>query len=106
MNEQIRLLNPFSIKLEINPFMTTNSSPVYINGDFRVYKFSNKHFLHTFKNIIIAELGAINKDVINNVKNDIIPPLGDGKRYHQYDRPKEAMLFGIDQANKLNFEII
>lgn len=102
----IILLNPFSIRLEKSPYMQPESKLVFIDGDFRVYKYSNNHYLHTFKNIIITELGAINKDVINNVKNDIIPPLGDGKRYHQYERPREAMLFGIEQAKKLNFEII
>ena len=37
------------------PFMDVyNEQTVYKNGDYRIYKETNDHFVHTFKNIVIA----------------------------------------------------
>jgi len=44
------LLNPYSVALKKEPFLTINSSPVYVDGDYKIYKFVEKHYLHTFKN--------------------------------------------------------
>jgi hypothetical protein len=104
MNNLITLLNPFSVKLEHHPFVITENKPVFASGDFRVYKYCERWYLHTFKNIIFGERVGINKDLINNVQNDIKPE-GEGRAYFDYQRGKEFMAFGIETANKLNFKI-
>lgn len=101
---QTILLNPFSIKLEKHPFEKVCSDPCYVDGDYRIYKKSKDHYLHCYKNIIICERCGINKQLLSNVKNDIIPS-DKAKVFHDYERPREAMLFGISEAKRLNFEI-
>ena len=98
------LLNPFSIKLEKRPFENVYSDPCYVDGDYRIYKKSKDHYLHCYKNIIICERCGINKQLLSNVKNDITPS-DKAKAFHDYERPREAMLFGISEAKILNFEI-
>jgi len=107
MNTQkIKLLNPFSISLEKNPFMEISSTPVYSLGDFRVYKYSKDHYVHTFKNIVIAERVGINKEMISNLHTDTRPPeASEARMYFDYERSKETMLEGIEHAKKLNFTI-
>lgn len=98
-----QLLNPFSISLDKNSFMTVEAKPIFINGDFRIYKYCDKYFIHTFKNIVIAERCAPNKVMLSNIK-DKIKPVG-SEKFHEYERPIEAMLQGIEEAKKLNFTI-
>lgn len=98
------LLNPFSLSLKKPPFMEVHSEPVYTKGDFRIYVYCGKHYVHTFKNIVIAERGAKNIDLLNNVQKDI-KPKGEAALYHDYERPKAAMLDGIKAAKKLKFTI-
>jgi hypothetical protein len=78
--------------------------PVYQNGDWKIYKYTSNHYVHTFKNIVIGERCAANKDLINNLKADI-KPTGEAALYHDYERPKEAISEGIEAAQKLNFKI-
>lgn len=84
--------------------MNIQSGPVYTDGDFRVYRYTEKHFVHTFKNIVVCERGAINKRILSNLKNDV-RPMDEGGRYHHYERPKQAMKEGIEAATKLKFII-
>ncbi len=99
------LLNPFSVSLKKYPFMEITSDPIYVNGDYKIYKYTDKHYLHTFKNIIFGERGAANKALINNLVNDI-KPTKEADLYHDYERPKGAILEGIEAAKNLNFKII
>ena len=100
----MQLLNPFSVSLKKPPFMDINTEPVYKNGDYRIYKLYDKHFVHTFKNIVICERGAANKELINNIVNDT-KPTGEADYYFLYERPKQAILEGIEAAKNLNFTI-
>ena len=47
------LLNPFSYQLKKQATQTINSKSVYSNGDYSVYKYVDKHFIYTYKNIVI-----------------------------------------------------
>lgn len=98
------LLNPFSVSLKKYPFMEVATSPVYTNGDYSIYKQGDEHFIHTYKNIVIAQRVAANKTLIDNLVNDNVPT-GEASLYHDYQRPKEAILEGIEAAKNLNFEI-
>lgn len=102
---KITLLNPFSIMLKKYPLMDVDSKPYYTNGDYRIYKNFDRSFIHTFKNIVIAERVGANKDLLNFVKNDIVP-IGEAAKFHDYERPKDAMLLGLSEAKKLNFTVI
>lgn len=79
-------------------------SPIYTNGDYRIFRWSNQHYLHTFKNIIIAQRVGANKALINDLVNDI-KPTNESDYYHNYDRPKAAIQDGIKAAKKLHFTI-
>lgn len=97
------LLNPYSVSLKKPPFMEVNEL-VYVNGDYRIYKYTYSHFVHTFKNIVICERGAANKPLIDNLVADI-KPTTEAAIYHDYERPKEAIANGIEAAKNLNFQI-
>ncbi|MFM9945062.1 MAG: hypothetical protein ACKVQB_07480 [Bacteroidia bacterium] len=99
------LLNPFSVSLDKYPFTDVATEPIYTNGDYRIYKAWKEHFIHTFKNIIIAQRCAANKALIDGLVNDI-KPTGEADLYHDYERPKGAILKGIEAANKLNFKLV
>ena len=101
---RITLLNPFSVSLDKYPFMEVNSKPIYEAGEYKIYKAWDKHFIHTFKNIVIAQRCGANKALIDGLVNDI-KPTGEAALYHDYERPKGAILEGIEAANKLNFKI-
>jgi len=97
------VLNPFSVSLKKYPFMVLDNL-VYENGDYRIYRYASKHYVHTFKNIVITERGKADKELINNLVADI-KPTGEAALYHDYERPKEAILDGMEAAKELNFEI-
>jgi hypothetical protein len=98
------LINPFSVSLKKYPFMDA-CDPVYVNGDYRIYKHTSDHYIHTFKNIVIAQRCGANKTLINNLVSDI-KPTKEADLYHDYERPKQAILDGINAAKKLNFQIV
>jgi len=105
MNTQTILLNPYSVRLEKkDPFMKVESKPIHVNGDFRIYKYYSNWYVHTFKNIVIAERGAPNKEVLTNLMG-VTQPTGEASIYHDYERPKQAMSEGIKEAKKRNFKI-
>jgi len=99
------LLNPFSIRLEKDPFMKVESKPIHVNGDFRIYKYCARWYIHTFKNIVIAERCAANKEVLTNLM-ETTKPTGEASIYHDFERPRSAMMEGIKEAKKRNFKII
>ena len=101
---QTVLLNPYSIRLEKHPLMNVDGKPVHVHGDFRVYKYCKKWFIHTFKNIVIAERCAVNKELLTNLTGET-KPTGEASIYHDYERPMAAMREGIEAANKLHFSI-
>lgn len=101
---QTILLNPFSVSLEKPPFMEVNTKPTYQNGDYKIYKAWDKHFIHTFKNIVIAQRCAENKELIDGLVMDI-KPTEEASLYHDYERPKAAISDGIKAAKKLNFKV-
>lgn len=97
------LINPFSVNLDKYPFMKVDKL-IYQNGDYKIYKYTSNHFVHTFKNIVFAERVAANEELINNLINDI-KPTKEASLYHDYQRPKKAIMDGIEAAKKLNFKI-
>lgn len=100
-----RLLNPFSISLGKHPYMEILTTlPCYQIGEFKVYKRYNDYYIHTFKNIVIAERCGINKELLKNLHLDTMPE-GKSNSYFNYTRAKEAMFRGIEEAKKLNFTI-
>lgn len=98
------LLNPFSILLNGWPFQDVTADPCYVDGDYKIYKKCKDYYLHCYKNIIIAERGCVNKQLLSNVKNKANPS-DKAKSFHDYERPMAAMSFGISEAKRLNFEI-
>lgn len=104
MNNETKLLNPFSARLEKQPIETNTGKLIYTDGDFKIYKKYSDHYLHTFKNIIIAERGGANKAIFSNIKGET-KPTGEAAIYHEYERPLQAMNDGIEYAKKLNFQI-
>lgn len=104
MKHTTTLINPFSVSLKKHPFMEVNSKPIYENGNYRIYKYYNNHFVHTFKNIVITERGAANIPLMEGLKADI-KPKSEADLYHDYERPKAAIRDGRKAAKKLNFKI-
>lgn len=103
-NQKITLLNPFSVSLEKYPFLNIEGKPIYVNGDYKIYSYRHKHYLHTYKNIVFAERCAPNKDMINNLINDH-KPQAEVQAYFDYERAKGAIAEGMEAAKKLNFII-
>lgn len=98
------LFNPFNFLLKKQATQKINSKPVYINGEFSVYKYVKNHFIYTFKNVVIAERGGLDKKMIDDLKNDTYT--GElNKKYSNFVRPKEAIKTGIDAAKELGFTI-
>ena len=104
MTTKIVLLNPFSHSLGKNPLFEVNSKPVFIDGDYRIYKYFDKHFVHTFKNVVICERCAMNKDVLTALKNNI-KPIGEASIYHDFERPLWAKNEGLKIAQQINFTV-
>lgn len=100
----MQLLNPFSVQLDKQPFMNITSEPIFSKGDYKIYKYYEKYFVHTFKNIVIAERCAKNEQMINDLISGIYTGI-ESQKYFQFDRPKEAIEIGINAAKKLNFKI-
>ena len=84
--------------------MEVNTEPTYVNGNYKIYRFWDEHFVHTFKNIVIGQRCAASKPLIDNLAADI-KPTEEAALYHDYERPKQAILDGIEAAKKLNFKI-
>lgn len=84
--------------------MQMNNPPIYEAGEYKIYKFSNNHYVHTFKNIVFAERTGANKQLIENLIKDI-KPVGESSLYHDYERPKATISEGIKAAKKLKFKI-
>lgn len=103
-NQKVTVLNPFSVSLDKYPFMQIEGKPVFVNGDYKVYKYSREHYVHTYKNIVFAERCAPNKDMINNLITDH-KPQAEVQAYFDYERAKEAIAEGMEAAKKLNFII-
>ena len=82
-----------------------HNAPVYVDGDYKIYKFVDKHYLHTFKNIIISERGAPNKDILLYLKGDTKPKRYSTEYYHN-KRALVALKEGIEYAKMLNFKVI
>lgn len=101
----IKLLNPFSVSLQKpNPYMEVNSEPVYKYGDYLIYKYAERHYLHTWKNLIIGERCAANKELIQNLDN-LAKPKNKTREYFDYTRCLEALQEAKQAAQKLNFQI-
>ena len=98
------LLNPYSIRLEKHPLMNVYGNPVHVHGDFRVYKYCEKWFIHTFKNIVLAERCAVNKELLTTLTGET-KPTGEASIYNDYERPMAATKEGIKAAKKLHFFI-
>lgn len=96
------LSNPFSASLKKHPFIDMQKEPLYKNGDFKIYKYFDRHYVHTYKNIVIAERCAPNTDLIHNL---IFDKQIKGKNYFDFERCKEAISQGIEAAKNLNFII-
>jgi hypothetical protein len=99
------LLNPYSVALKKEPFLTINSGPVYVDGDYRIYKFVDKHYIYTFKNIVATERCGLNKDIISHLKGDTKPKINTTEYYHN-KRSLEAIAEGVEYAKMLNFKVI
>lgn len=98
------LLNPFSLRLKKSPFMEVGTEPIFKNSDFRIYRYCDKWFIHTFKNIVIAERCAPNKTIFTNLKGET-KPTEESAIYHEFERPQAAMMEGIEAAKKMKFNI-
>jgi len=104
MQQNTTLLNPFSHSLGKNPFFEIAAEPVFIDGDYKIYKLYEKHYVHTFKNIVIAERCAINKGLLKALK-DNIKPVVESAIYHDFERPLWAKNEGLRIAKNLKFTI-
>ena len=102
----LKLFNPFSLELKKDPIENLhylsieNNDAVYIDGDYRVFKKADKWYLHCYKHVIFAERCGINKQMIDDIKNDKFSGNGDGEKYHQFDRPKQAIADGLEWSKK------
>jgi len=84
--------------------MEMRTEPVYQNGDFKIYKYLDRYFVHTFKNIVIGERCGANKEMIDSLASDI-KPTEPAKTYLEYERAKRAIIEGQQAAKELNFKI-
>ena len=99
------LLNPFSVRLKKEPYMKINTAPVYVDGDYKIYKFVDKHYIYTFKNIVATERCGLNKDIISHLKGDTKPKRYSTEYYHN-KRVLVALKEGIEYAKANGFKIV
>ena len=81
------------------------NAPVYVDGDYKIYKFVDKHYIYTFKNIVATERCGLNKDIISHLKGDT-KPKKDTTEYYHNKRSLEAIAEGVEYAKMLNFKVI
>lgn len=56
----MKILNPWSPKKDYKSFFY-ESSPIYTNGEYSIFKQFDKCYLYTFQDIAINQLGGLNK---------------------------------------------
>ena len=81
------------------------NAPVYVDGDYKIYKFVDKHYIYTFKNIVATERCGINKDIISHLKGTT-KPKKDTTEYYHNKRVLVALKEGIEYAKANGFEIV
>ena len=84
--------------------MDVPGEPIFTTGDYKIYKYCNDHFIYTYKNIVITERCAANKDLLNNLKNNI-KPTGTASMYFDFERTLEAKADGLRIAQEINFTV-
>lgn len=101
----MKVINPFSISLAKYPIQELQDSDlVFQDGDFRVFRKYSDYFVHTFKNVVIAERCAINKAIFSALKGELVPK-DEAIKYFEFDRPKWAINEAIKNANRFKFLI-
>jgi hypothetical protein len=93
----MKLLNVWRYKATKNIVFYENlNPPVYINGDWAIYKEFNKSYLYAFKNIAVNNLGGLNKDYLDSLaKNEI-----DVNNQFNFFRAKETLEIGFEILNE------
>lgn len=100
----LTLFNPFCVRLKKHPieklqYLSVDDA-VYSDGDYKVYKKADKWYLHCYKHVIFGERCGINKQMIQDIKNNSFSGKGDGEKYHQFDNPKQALNDGLEWSKK------
>lgn len=99
-----KLFNPFSLELKKQPVQTISSKPIYSNGDYHIYKYVEKHYIYTYKNIVIAERVGMDRQIIDDLVNEKFTGVSE-KQWSNYVRPNEAKAKGIEAAKDLKFVV-
>lgn len=89
------ILNTWRSKPERKEYFGVGS-PVYENGDFKIYHQYSDCWLYTYKNIAITQLAGLNKDLLNRLANKERP---EGQQGFLYDRALESLERGKKLIN-------
>lgn len=82
----MEIINTWQTDEIVKKFFTVYK-PVYVNGDFAIYKQADKVFLYTYKNLSINQLAGLNKSHVDNLANN--------------HRPEDEYQFIYDRAMKI-----
>jgi hypothetical protein len=94
MEEFINIANPWDTPTRNRPFFRVSKKPVYVNGEFRVYRvgISYKDYLHCKGTQALTELAGINRGLIDALAKDELPDSKtDLHNHYHFLRCKEMM---------------
>lgn len=67
-------------------------SPIYANGDYRIFRQFSNSYLYTYKNIAITQLAGLNKPLLDSIAKRERPSTKD---CFLYDRALETLERGL-----------
>ena len=98
---ETKILNTWQSAKEDKKFFTVGK-PIFSIGDYKIYKQSEKCYLHTFKNIALNQLCAPNKEHLQNLLDDNRPLINTKytPKTFVFDRAKETLQKGLEILNQ------
>lgn len=102
--QSIKVLNPFAFKLERKEhrFYEIDTKPVYVNGEYRTFRYDNKWYVTCRGNIIVTETTGVPVDLIEHLVAGVEPE--DYSKWH-YRRILENWPYALQCAKRVGFTV-
>lgn len=72
-----KIINPWAQDKPFPRFYNLEKPPMYIRGDYRLYKQFTKSYLITYKNLAISNLARANKGLVDKLHEGAMPEEND-----------------------------
>lgn len=68
----MEILNPWN-STKLKKAYYNEGSPIYSNGEYKIYRQSQSVYLYAFKNMAFNQLAGLNKEHLDNVASRTVP---------------------------------